>query len=372
MSSLFTSAAFNAGGEPVSVSKDYEREADEGEKRLIICACDYKGSSCELTCTQDGENMKKFAAACGITDVEVLYDNQMTKDNVMQKIKEVGARCEEDDYFIFYYSGHGSQVPDEDGDEGEDGKDEALCTVGPGGKLAARYFLTDDEFSEIVTESLDEGVRIVLLSDCCHSGTIGDLEKECWNNREVVTMSGCADNQTSGDMGKGGIFTHSMLLAAQRFSDNDETDYSVGEFYNGTLLEDDKVFKSAQDIQMLAGPGLTPNKMAWPLVPQAGYKAPLTQATEHVSQATGGGNAQTMQNALASNPQLLQMFGLSGGAAGAMQAGNVNLDHVQNGSEDWMADVQQLSAMCASGGGLKNKQTQSFIAKKLMSKCSVM
>jgi len=371
MSSLFKSKAFNAGGEPVSATKDYDRDADDGEKRLIICACDYKGSSCQLTCTQDGENMKKFAAACGITDVVVLYDNDMTKDNVIAKIKEVGARCEEDDYFIFYYSGHGSQVPDEDGDE-EDGKDEALCTVGPGGKLAARYFLTDDEFSEVVTESLDENVRIVLLSDCCHSGTIGDLDKDLWHGREVCTLSGCADNQTSGDMGKGGIFTHSMLLAAQRFSDNDETDYSVGELYNGTLLEDDKVFKSAQDIQMIAAPGLTPNKMAWPLVPKAGYKAPLTQATEHVSQATGGGDAQTMTSAMANNPQLMQMFGLSGGVASAMQGGNVNLDHVQNGSEDFMANVQQLSAMC-SNGGLENKETQGFIMKKLVGgNCSVM
>eukprot|EP00930_Biecheleria_cincta_P086854 TRINITY_DN760_c0_g1_i5.p1 TRINITY_DN760_c0_g1~~TRINITY_DN760_c0_g1_i5.p1 ORF type:complete len:369 (-),score=82.86 TRINITY_DN760_c0_g1_i5:71-1177(-) len=366
---IFSSRAFDSGGEPVKASRDYEREADEGEKRLIICACDYKGSSCQLTCTQDGENMKKFAAACGISDVEVLYDNQMTRDNVIAKIKEVGARCGEDDYFIFYYSGHGSQVPDEDGDE-EDGKDEALCTVGPGGRLAARYFLTDDDFAEVVTESLDEQVRIVILSDCCHSGTIGDLEKDCWKGREVCTMSGCADNQTSGDMGRGGIFTHSMLLAAQRFSDNDETDYSVGELYNGTLLEDDKVFKSAQDIQMRAAPGLTPNKMAWPLVPQAGYKAPLTQATDHVSQVSGG-DEQAMQHTMMNNPQLLQMFGLPAGVASMMQSGNLDLSHVQHGSEDWMADVQQLSAMCASGG-LENKQTQSFIMQKLTGGCSVM
>lgn len=317
--------------------------------------------------------MKKFAKACGINDVEVLYDNQMTKENVIRKIKEVAARCGEDDYFIFYYSGHGSQVPDEDSDE-EDGKDEALCTVGPGGALAARYFLTDDEFAETVCEALDESVRIVILSDCCHSGTIGDMEKECWQDREVVTMSGCADNQTSGDMGKGGIFTHSMLLAAQRFADAKESSYSVGEFYNGTLLEDDKVFKSAQDIQMRAGPGLTPNNVAWPLVPREGYKAPLTQATEHVAAAQPQADAQGMQNAMLNNPQLLAMFGIPAGVTDAMQAGNVDLGHVQNGGQDFMADVQQLSSMCAAGGGLQNKETQSFIMKKLVGKagCSVM
>jgi len=361
---FFKSRAFDAGGEPVTASRDFELDAEEGTKRLIIAACDYKGSSCELTCTQDGENMKKFAAACGINDVTVLYDNDMTKDNVIQKIKEVGGLCEEDDYFIFYYSGHGSQVPDEDGDEDDD-KDEALCTVGPGGRLAAQYFLTDDEFAEVVTESLDEGVRIVLLSDCCHSGTIGDMEKDCWDGREVCTMSGCADQQTSGDMGKGGIFTHSMLLAAQRFCDSNENSYSFAELYNGTLLEDDKVFKSAQDIQMRAAPGLTPNQMAWPFIPKAGYKAPLTQATDHVSQMPGGADTEGMSNVMVNNPQILANFGIPEGIANLLQQGNVDLDHVQNGSDDWMADVQQLSAMCANGG-LENKETQSFIMKKLM------
>merc|ERR1712113_824858 len=46
-----------------------------------------------------------------------------------------------------------------------------------------------------------------------------------------------------------------------------------------TVHEDDTVFRSEQDIQLRCGQGLTPDGMAWPLVPQAGYLAPMHRAT---------------------------------------------------------------------------------------------
>lgn len=38
----------------------------------------------------------------------------------------MAASCEPGDFFVVYYSGHGTNVEDQDGDE-EDGNDEALC-----------------------------------------------------------------------------------------------------------------------------------------------------------------------------------------------------------------------------------------------------
>merc|ERR1712032_434042 len=174
------------------------------------------------------------------------YDEQCTKENVLAAIEEVGRRCGEDDYFVLYYSGHGTQVDDEDGDEDE-GKDEALCLVSPDGQISYETLLVDDDFAEHLTDSIDESARIIILTDCCHSGTICDFDKEQWEDRHAVSIAGCLDGQTSGDIGKGGIYTHSMLLAIDQLEDAGEEDYSVGMLYNATLENDDKVFNSKQE-----------------------------------------------------------------------------------------------------------------------------
>ena len=64
--------------------------------------------------------------------------------------------------FLLTYSGHGSQVPDKNGDETEDGYDETWV-------LYDRQ-LVDDELYALWSK-FAAGVRIVVLSDSCHSGT---------------------------------------------------------------------------------------------------------------------------------------------------------------------------------------------------------
>lgn len=308
---MFGGGSFKARNQPVDADNAYDREAPGGDQvHLLICALDYKGTSCPLTCTIDGNNMQALARACGVQDMEVMYDNQCTIEDVSARVRQMAERCEEDDYFIFYYSGHGTSMDDEDGDE-EDGKDEALCFVGPNGELNSSTFMSDDDFAELLTDCIPEGVRILIMSDCCHSGTIGDLDKDIWEGREVISISGCADSQTSGDIGKGGIFTHSMMLALEKLSKSGEEDFSVGMVYNATVREDDTVFKSAQDIQMECPSGMRPNQMAWPLVPRGEYRSPLSKATESVS----GGDASEMDGnqlseLLQQNPQLAQQLGI--------------------------------------------------------------
>jgi len=244
------------------------------ESHMIILALDYKGTGNALTCTIDGNNMKALANACGINDVVVLFDEQANKDAVLEAIRKVGSRCEEGDYFIFNYSGHGTSVPDKDGDE-DDGKDEALCLVTPEGKIDWNGFLTDDEFAAAVCGSVEDGVNILIMCDCCHSGTIGDFESSEWEGKKAISMSGCADDQTSGDTGKGGIWTHSLLIAIEQMKKDGNDDYSVGQLYNMQLDKDDRVFHSQQDIQLKCSPDCEgPTDMAWPMIPRGPYTAP--------------------------------------------------------------------------------------------------
>jgi hypothetical protein len=245
---------------------------------MVCIALDYPGTGNELTCTKDGDNMMALWQASGLPAENVikLFNNDGNYDQVTQAVQTLGAKCAAGDYFIFYYSGHGTSVPDKDGDEA-DGKDEALCLVTPEGKLDWGAFMTDDQLSELLTTTIDEGAKTIILADCCHSGTISDFGGSDWGNIIACSMSGCADDQTSGDTGNGGIFTHSLLLAIADFTGDGVQNYSVGQLYNKTLQFDDSVFNSKQDIKCACSNQLkNPSGMAWPLTPDS-YTAPYQQ-----------------------------------------------------------------------------------------------
>lgn len=63
------------------------------------------------------------------------------------------------------FSGHGSFVPDADGDE-PDGTDECICPTDTG-----NGYITDDELFDLYAARRN-GVRVVMIADSCHSGTI--------------------------------------------------------------------------------------------------------------------------------------------------------------------------------------------------------
>merc|ERR1712032_481500 len=192
-------------------------------------------------------------------------------------VQDMGRRCQPGDYFFFYYSGHGANVPDKDGDE-EDGQDESLCLVTPDGKIDWNGFMTDDEFGELITSSIDDQVKILIMCDCCHSGTIGDFSNPEWDGYTAVSITGCTDDQTSGDTGNGGICTHALLAAIQEKQQSGEDEYSVAQLYNETLEKDDTMFGSAQDITLNSTATLGgAQNMAWPLLPMGPYQAPWGQ-----------------------------------------------------------------------------------------------
>lgn len=257
---------------------NFDTVPDASNIHMLIVALDYKKTSFPLTCTMDAQNIQCLAGSCGVQDVTRLIDEQASKASVCAEIVEVCARCKPEDYFVFYYAGHGDTVKDEDGDE-DDGLDEAMVLVDASGKFhKTSTYLIDDEFAEVITSNIPEGVRVVIIMDCCHSGTIADLDKECWEDIEAVCISGCLDSQTSGDTGKGGIFTHSLLLAIDNLQKHDEDEYSVGMAYNMALKYNQDVFASAQDITIHLSPKSESSGMPWPLIPFIDYDAPMKKA----------------------------------------------------------------------------------------------
>jgi hypothetical protein len=144
------------------------------------------------------------------------------------------------DNLFLHYSGHGAQTPDLNHDE-EDGFDETLvpCDYERSGQIV------DDEIHDIVCKSLPKGVRLTAVMDCCHSGSLLDLEyvwhseastiplrrraqgnalglgsgagggafqkenkKHC--QADIMLLSGCRDSQTSADVKSIESFHHQL------------------------------------------------------------------------------------------------------------------------------------------------------------------
>lgn len=97
-------------------------------------------------------------------DVKLITDAEATKANMIAGIKGLLAGAKSGDVLVFTNSSHGTYLADTDGDEPS--YDEALCPYDVAGEV-----LKDDELRELFAE-LAQGVRLTVLSDSCHSGTV--------------------------------------------------------------------------------------------------------------------------------------------------------------------------------------------------------
>ncbi|WP_158845755.1 caspase family protein [Saccharothrix deserti] len=112
-------------------------------------------------CENDARDMTALAQAQRF-ESRIMLNGQATASNVIEAIRDVARELESGDFFFLTYSGHGSQMRDATGEE-PDQLDETWV-------LYDRQLL-DDELSALWGE-FRPGVRIMMLSDSCHSGTV--------------------------------------------------------------------------------------------------------------------------------------------------------------------------------------------------------
>ena len=137
------------------------------KKALCIGINDYPGTHMDLQgCVNDAQDWAAALAARGYATTSLL-DSQATKAEMVAAMSDLIGAAVKGDTVVITYSGHGTYQPDTDGDEA-DGLDEALCPYDIQLKHAA---LTDDEIHDIFL-SRKPGVRLLLISDSCHSGTV--------------------------------------------------------------------------------------------------------------------------------------------------------------------------------------------------------
>jgi hypothetical protein len=127
-----------------------------------VSADHYGGWGGELAaCEFDANDMAAIAKAKGMKPT-VLLTKKATRANALAAIRAAAKTLKSGDFFFLSYSGHGGQVPDVTGEE-DDKQDETWC-------LYDGQLIDDELYFEL--SGFAAGVRVLVLSDSCHSGTV--------------------------------------------------------------------------------------------------------------------------------------------------------------------------------------------------------
>nr|WP_290670340.1 caspase family protein [Ardenticatena sp.] len=103
--------------------------------------------------------------------ITLLTNEAATREGILNAFEQLVARTRPGDRVYVHYSGHGSQMRDVHGDE-PDGRDETIVphdSRDPEGRV---FDITDDELFAFVQRLQAKTSEIVLVFDCCHSGSI--------------------------------------------------------------------------------------------------------------------------------------------------------------------------------------------------------
>jgi hypothetical protein len=148
-------------------------------KKAVLIGCNYSGTKAELKgCINDVKRMhKSLLDLYGFSedDITVLIDTddsykQPTGKNIREALNTLVRSAESGDLLFVHYSGHGTRLPAETGEDDDTGYDECIVPTD-------MNLITDDDFRDFV-DQVPQGCRITIVSDSCHSGGLIDEAKE--------------------------------------------------------------------------------------------------------------------------------------------------------------------------------------------------
>lgn len=136
------------------------------KRALCVGINDYPGSNSDLNgCVNDAKDWAAELKSRGY-EVVLLLDRHATLKGIVDGLRELITTATAGDSLVFTFSGHGSWLPDEGGDE-PDGRDEMLCPH----DVFDEHYLMDDMLAEIFNQK-PKDVRLYFISDSCHSGSV--------------------------------------------------------------------------------------------------------------------------------------------------------------------------------------------------------
>ncbi|WP_300651179.1 caspase family protein [Hydrogenophaga sp.] len=128
-----------------------------------VSAAHYEGWTGPLAaCEFDAHDMAALATSQGMKST-LLITKKATRSNLLAALRKAAKSLSTGDFFFMSFSGHGGQVPDVSGEEKDDKQDETWC-------LFDGQLIDDELYYEL--SLFKAGVRIFVVSDSCHSGTV--------------------------------------------------------------------------------------------------------------------------------------------------------------------------------------------------------
>ncbi|MEO5895364.1 MAG: caspase family protein [Vicinamibacterales bacterium] len=135
-----------------------------GVNKYVIPGSDLRG------CVNDVVDMSAVLTEFGgfnTSDITTLTDQAANKKAMMAAIQKLVKSSKKGDVALLHYSGHGSNVPDDEENRDEaDGRDEILCPTDLNWDDTLR-----DDWLRKTFNGLAAGVNLTVIMDCCHSGS---------------------------------------------------------------------------------------------------------------------------------------------------------------------------------------------------------
>lgn len=133
---------------------------------LTVGINDYPGTDMDLAgCVNDAHDWRDLLQSRHFV-VTSLYNQEATRARLIEALAELIGGADEGDTLVFHFSGHGSWLPDQSHDE-PDERDEMLC---PYDVMDDQFLMDDDLYGLFCAKT--EGVRLFVIADCCHSGSV--------------------------------------------------------------------------------------------------------------------------------------------------------------------------------------------------------
>ncbi len=183
------------------------------KKYAIMIGISYRGTSAALSgCIEDIINIQELLSSkLNYSKFMILSDSNKrahrkhikpTKRNILKALDKA-VKLSNNGYneIFIHYSGHGTYVKDRNGDE-KDKYDEAIVPSD-----FHKNLITDDEIFKKISQ-VKSTCNLILVFDCCHSGSIADLPYTVKNKTvkqenshklqsNISMFSGCLDKEKS-------------------------------------------------------------------------------------------------------------------------------------------------------------------------------
>lgn len=204
-------------------------------RRALVIGINYTGDpNLQLNgCIPDANRMCDYLISIGFKDEDILVltdpingkpTHLPTRANIVKAINWLNSLAPASDFIyhsalwkkndgqraqlVVHYSGHGSNIADDNGDEMGDRRDETICPKDI--SVSMSNMIRDDQLRSMLVGNMNSNSRLVTILDCCNSGTGMDLpfayktkmEKASYNPNtscDVICFSGCKDVQYSAD-----------------------------------------------------------------------------------------------------------------------------------------------------------------------------